>query len=249
MKILKKLYDKKPLFFSLIWIFLYVILMSVGDSLSSLIGVEKLITLIIGIGLCLTLFIFIKINNLSSFLGLCKPTMSPKKMIYYIPCLILLSANFWFGIRLNYTLIETIIYILTMFCVGFLEELIFRGLLFNTMKKDSLKAAIIVSSLTFGFGHIINLFNGSNMDLISNLFQIIYATSAGFMFVMIYYKTNSLIACILIHSLFNAFSAFEVEPNLIELKIISCVVITIITGLYALYLTKIKKIDCTINLK
>ena len=33
-----------------------------------------------------------------------------------------------------------------MFLVGFLEELIFRGLLFNTMKKDSLKA-IFRSSL------------------------------------------------------------------------------------------------------
>ena len=151
----------------------------------------------------------------------------------------MLLSNLYLGIALNYTLIETIFYILSMFLVGFLEELIFRGLLFNTLKRDSLKTAIIVSSITFGIGHIVNLFTGSS-DIILTLLQIIYATSAGFMFVMIYYKTNSIIPCIVFHSLFNGLSAFSKGTNDILINVLSCIILTIITGGYAVYLA-IKK--------
>lgn len=129
-----------------------------------------------------------------------------------------------------------------MFCVGFLEEIIFRGLLFNTMKKDNIKAAIIVSSITFGIGHIINLINGSGADLLSNILQAIYATSAGFMFVMIYYKSQSLLICILTHQIFNSLSVFGVQTTITQ-DIISCILLTIITGGYALYLIKSLKND------
>ena len=52
-----------------------------------------------------------------------------------------------------------------MLCVGFWEEVIFRGLLFQAIAKDNIKSAVIISCVTFGIGHIINLFNGSGMDL------------------------------------------------------------------------------------
>ena len=123
-----------------------------------------------------------------------------------------------------------------MFIVGFLEEVIFRGLLFKEMSKDGLVGAIIVSSLTFGIGHIINLFNGSNMDLLSNIMQIIYATSAGFMFVMVYLKTDSIIICILIHGLFNALSAFSISSNDITVEVVISLVITLITLAYGLFI-------------
>lgn len=239
MKLLKKLFDKNPLLFTIMWIVTYIILFSVGDALSTLVGIEKIFTLFIGLILSSILFIFINKYKLTNNFGLNKSKTNSKRMLFYIPCIVLLSANLWFGVKLNYSIIETVIYILTMFCVGFLEELIFRGFLFNTLKKDNLKIAILVSSLTFGIGHIVNLFNGSQIDLLSNILQVIYATSAGFMFVMIYQKTDSLIICILTHAIFNGLSAFCVEPSVIEYKILSSIIITLITGFYALYLYKI----------
>ena len=239
MKLLKKLFDKNPLLFTIMWIVTYIILFSVGDALSTSVGIEKIFTLFIGLVLSSILFIFINKYKLTNNFGLNKSKTNAKSMLFYIPCIILLSANLWFGVKLNYSIIETVIYILTMFCVGFLEELIFRGFLFNTLKKDNLKVAILVSSLTFGIGHIVNLFNGSQIDLLSNILQVIYATSAGFMFVMIYQKTDSLIICILTHAIFNGLSAFCVEPSVIEYKILSSIIITLITGFYAIYLYKI----------
>ena len=158
-------------------------------------------------------------------------------MLYYMPILIMLTANLWYGVTLNYEIAETLLYVLSMLCVGFLEEVIFRGLLFEAMRKDSEKCAVIVSSITFGMGHIINLINGSGAELLPNLLQVIYATAAGFMFVMIYLKTESLVVCIAAHGLFNALSSFANEANSTEkMRILSAALLTLITASYAIYI-------------
>ena len=64
-------------------------------------------------------------------------------------------------------------HIILMLCVGFIEEVIFRGFLFKAIAKDNVKTAIIISSVTFGVGHLVNLVNGSGMELVANLFQIV----------------------------------------------------------------------------
>ena len=234
---LKKLYDKSKSWFAVAWIIAYCVLMSVGDSLSETIGIEKIVTLPIGFLLSSLLLLFLKKNNLFEAYGLCRSKAPAKSTLYYMPVILMLTANLWYGVSFHVSVGETILYILTMFCVGFLEEVIFRGLLFNAMRKDSVKSAIIVSSITFGIGHIINLFNGSGAELVPNLLQVIYATAAGFMFVMLYFKTGSLLACIGAHGLFNALSVFSNEMvQTTQTRILTCVLLTVITGGYALYL-------------
>ena len=49
MNVLKKLYDKSQIWFAVAWIIAYCVLMSVGDALSALIGMDKSVTLAIGI--------------------------------------------------------------------------------------------------------------------------------------------------------------------------------------------------------
>ena len=234
---LKKLYDKSKLWFAVAWIIAYCVLMSVGDSLSAEIGIEKSATLPIGILLSAFLLLFLKINGLFAAYGLCAPKASAKSMMYYVPLLVILSTNLWYGVTMNFGVLETVLYILAMLCVGFLEEVIFRGLLFEAMRKDGIKSAVIVSSVTFGIGHIINLINGSGAELLPNLLQVVYATAAGFMFVMIYYKSGSLLACIAAHGVFNALSVFADEANASgEMRILSAVLLTVIAGAYAVYL-------------
>ena len=147
MNVLKKLYDKSKIWFALLWIIAYCALMSAADALSVWIGVDKSVTLAIGIFLSATLLLFLKKNGLLSDYGLCTPKTSAKSMLYYVPIFIMLTANLWYGVTLNYGALETVLYILAMLCVGLLEEIIFRGLLFEAMRKDSVKTAIIVSSI------------------------------------------------------------------------------------------------------
>ena len=234
---LKKLYDKNKIWFAVSWIIAYCVLLSAGDALSAKVGIDKSVTLAIGILLSVVLLLFLKKNGLSRDYGLCAPKTTARSMLYYIPILVMLTANLWHGVTLNYGALETVLYILAMLCVGFLEEVIFRGLLFEAMRKDSVKAAIIVSSVTFGIGHIINLINGSGAELIPNLLQVLYATAAGLMFVMMYYKSKSLIVCIAAHGLFNALSVFANEANVTaEMRILTAILLIMITGSYALYL-------------
>ena len=234
---IREFYDKNELGFSIIWIIAYCILASIGDNISDELGIAKVITLPILLVLSLILFLFIKRNNLTEKYGFCKADIAASKMLFYIPVSILLTANMWYGFRVNMSLLETILYILSMFCVGFLEELIFRGLLFNAMLKNGKNSAIIVSSVTFGVGHIINLINGSGAELLPNLLQVVYAIAVGFMFMMIYYRTKSLLPCIITHGVFNALSAFANETGLTSKEeIISCILITLISGAYALYI-------------
>ena len=235
-KLLKTIYDKSVILFTIIWIISYCVLFSIGDYLSSLIGINKIITLPLGLIISFILFDFLRKYKLLNFYGLKKSNSTPISMLFYVPLFILLLANIWNGVTLNYNILETILYIISMFFVGFLEEIIFRGLLFNEMKKDSLVLAIIVSSITFGMGHIINLLNGSGTDLLNNILQIIYASAAGFMFVMIYLKTDSLIICILFHFLFNALSAFTVESSDILINLFTSGAITIVSLSYGFYL-------------
>ena len=237
MTILKKLYEKSEIWFALAWIIGYVVLASTGDNISADLGIDKVVTLPILIAMSGVLCFFVSKNGLTEKYGLCRPKLPAEKMLYYIPLLLLLTANLWYGVALNQSPLETVLYILAMFCVGFLEELIFRGLLFQAMAKDGVKTAIIVTSVTFGIGHIVNLVNGSGAELLPNLLQVMYAVAIGFAFVMIYCRTRSLMPCIIVHSVFNGLSAFANEAVMTPRRqIISGVLLAVIAGGYALYL-------------
>ena len=144
------------------------------------------------------------------------------------------SVNLWNGVGTDHTVHETVFHILTMINVGFIEELIFRGFLFRMMAKSSIKSAIIVSSLTFGMGHVINLINGA--ELIPTLMQICYATAIGYLFVIIFHKSKSLVPCIITHCLVNSLSIFNVE-NSVSVYV-APVFLTVVPLAYAIYLNK-----------
>lgn len=234
---MKKLYEKSEIWFAAAWIIGYVVLASTGDNISADIGVLKIATLPILVILSLTAFLFVKRNGLAKKYGLCKSEMPASRMLFYIPLIILLTANLWYGVTMSVSPLETVLYILSMLCVGFLEEMIFRGFLFHAMAKDGVKSAIIVSSVTFGIGHIVNLANGSGAELLPNLVQVLYAVAIGFVFVLIYYKTKSLVPCIFTHSIFNSLSIFANQAVMTTQKeIVSGILIAMIAGGYALYL-------------
>ena len=234
---LKNQYEKSEIRFAVAWIIAYVVLASTGDNISADLGIDKIVTLPILIAMSAILYFFVRKNGLTEKYGLCKPRLPAAKMLYYIPLLLLLTANLWYGVALNQSPLETVLYILAMFCVGFLEEMIFRGLLFRAMAREGVKTAMIVSSVTFGIGHIVNLFNGSGAELLPNLLQVMYAVAIGFAFVMIYCRTKSLMPCIIVHGVFNGLSAFANEAAMTpQRQILSGVLLTVIAGGYALYL-------------
>ena len=234
---LKSLYEKSKMWFAVAWIIAYCVLMSAGDALSDLVGVEKSVTLPVGLLLSAALLWFLKKNGLFSRYGLCRSKASPRAMLWYLPLLCMLSANLWYGVRLTLGPGEALLTVLSMICVGFLEEVIFRGLLFCAMREENETSAVIVSSVTFGIGHLINLINGSGAELFSNLLQVVYATAAGFMFVMIYSRSQSLLVCIGAHALFNSLGILADEGSATAgRRLLFCLLLTAITASYGGYL-------------
>ena len=243
---MNKLYSKSELWFSIIFIVIYIVCASLCDMLSDMVKVSKVFTFLFLFALSLVLFFWIRKINLIENYGLCKPKFKAKNFLFYIPLLILISTNFWFGIRLNYSLVDSIFNVLAMLCVGFVEEIIFRGFLFRALEKDNVKTAIIVSSVTFGIGHIINLLSNGLDNLLPNVCQVFYAMAVGFLFVVMFYKGGSLIACILTHSLVNAFSVFQNTQAITPLiEILISVAIIVVSVTYLIILLKTLKTNKT----
>ena len=236
---MKKLYEKNELTFAIVWIVVYCVLQSLANPLGKVIGVEYAASAAFCVLQTAILLIFILKNNLTKRYGLCKSSVPAWRFLFYVPLLILASGNLWNGVAVNYTPIETVCRIVCMLCVGFLEEVIFRGLLFEAIAKNNVKSAIIISSVTFGIGHIINLFNGSGMDLVNNLCQIVFAIAVGFLLVTIFYRGGSLIPCILVHSAINTLSTFANDANLTtEMHLLHLGILIVVTVAYTLILTK-----------
>ena len=234
---MKRIYEKNEVTFSIIWILIYVITMSMADYFSYLVGIEKVFTMPLSITLVTILLIWINKEKVSSRYGLTKGCFPQKAYLYFIPLIVTVSVNFWGGVRIQYTILETVLYVISMLSVGIIEEIIFRGFLFKALSKDNVKVAIIVSSLTFGFGHIINLVSGA--ELLPTLLQIAYATAAGFSFTIIFYKSGSLLPCIIAHSVMNATSVFACNMGVI-MDIITAVVLIVIFMGYALWILKME---------
>ena len=236
---MKKIYEKSELRFAIIWIVIYCVLQSLANSINEEIGVEYSASAVLCTIQAVILFTFIRKNSLSERYGLCKSSVPARRLLYYVPLIILATGNLWNGVASNYSPMGTVCRIICMFCVGFVEEVIFRGFLFKAMAKNNLKSAVIVSSVTFGIGHLVNLFNGSGMDLANNLCQIIYAVAFGFLFVMIFYYSGSLLPCIITHSAINTLSTFANGAALTaERQIIYTIVTTVLAVAYTLILTK-----------
>lgn len=237
---MNRLYQKSKLWFAMVWIVAYVVGTSVADTISRTIGVEKSITLVYLAVLTATAVIWLRRNGLLREFGLCRSNVPARRMLFYVPLIVMASCNLWFGVHLNYGLGESLLYVLSMLLVGFLEELIFRGFLFQAMRRDGLKMAVIVSSLTFGIGHIVNLFNGSGAQLLPNLLQVCYAAAAGFLFVILFIRTGSLLACIATHSVLNALSTFAAPLDTKQDILVSSALFAVSIG-YALFVLKKKQ--------
>ena len=227
---LNKLFEKYETLTCMILIILYIVINSFCMQNFGITDYRS--TIINTIFSCVLIILIVSLKRVSYY-GLTKVN-DAKSYLYFIPLVLIISVNLWNGININNTQDEIIFHILTMFNIGFIEEIIFRGFLFKMMEKDNVKSAIVVTSITFGIGHIINLFNGA--DVIPTLMQVCYAISIGYLFVIIVYKSKSLVPCIITHTLFNALSMFNVD-NKLSVYVIPIFLIAV-PVFYALYINR-----------
>ncbi|MDD4301902.1 MAG: CPBP family intramembrane metalloprotease [Sphaerochaeta sp.] len=224
--------DKTVLRRALLWIFVYIVLVNIGDEIGRQTGMGSLITALILVGFS---GVLLKTHHLQDLL-----LRLPERNIYasvwfFIPLLILALIQWFVGLEATLGLSDILVAALLMMAVGFIEEVLFRGLLFLAIEKNSTtKRAIIISGITFGFGHIVNLLRGySSTELLS---QIAVAIAVGILLALLVAKTRSIIPGVIFHALFN-FSGTVTSQDA-ELQAMLLVPILVVSVLYSIIISR-----------
>lgn len=231
---MKSLYKKSEISFAILWIVIYVVIIG---TLKSNFGLDSPWQMLGLIALSAAMFLFVSRNGLTEKYGLAGWAKNSKAMLWFIPLWIISCMNLFSGFSPDHPLPGLICAAVSMALVGFAEELLFRGFLFKAMLKDgSVKAAVIVSSVTFGLGHIFNLFTGQGLT--ETLSQVIFAIAVGFVFTLVFYKSGSLLPGILAHSFIDVSSVFASDGGSQLLNVILHIAVIVLSAAYCLYLAK-----------
>ena len=213
---MKKLYEKTELGFAILWIVIYVVGMG---TLENNFGPGSPWPTLGLTALCAVTFLFVKRNGLTEKYGLAGWPRNGRAMLWFLPLWLLSTLNLYGGFTPDHPMPGLLYAAVSMSLVGFAEELLFRGFLFQAMRKDgSIKAAVIVSSVTFGLGHFVNLFTGQ--ELLATLYQVVSAVAIGFVFTLVFYKSGSLWPGILAHSFIDLSSVFAADEGSQTLNLI-----------------------------
>ena len=230
---MKKLYDKSEITFAILVIAVYTAAMGVLRNL----GDDSPWMTLGLVVLSAAMFLFVRKNGLMEKYGLAGWAENSRAMLWFAPLWIIATCNLWSGVSVKYAMPGQLFAVVSMALVGFAEELIFRGFLFKAMLKNgSVRWAVIVSSVTFGLGHILNIFTGH--DLIPTLVQVVFAVAVGFILTMAFYKSGSLFPGILMHSLVDVLSLFARSDAPQWLNWFTHAAVIVMAAAYCLYLAR-----------
>ena len=200
MRPMMKLYRKSELYFALamiaVYVFVFGTLRSLGDD-SPYMALSLLL-------FAALLFVFVKRNSLMEKYGLSGWAKNSRQMLYFIPLWIVTTGNLWGGLAPKYEGLGLLCAVVMFALVGFVEELIFRGLAYRRMRWYIKPVpAMILSAMYFAAVH-------------GNWLQGIYAFIMGVLLAFAYERFHSILAPMLIHIGANTVSVIISETELLE---------------------------------
>lgn len=135
-----------------------------------------------------------------------------RNLAWSLPCFMVAFVNFPYSALINGTaeIVHTNLmglYILYVFGIAILEELIFRGALYILIsdvfrgKRHKMLFTVLICSAAFSLFHMTNLFTGADLGM--TLLQCLYTFLIGAMLMVTIIKTKNIWLCILIHAIFD----------------------------------------------
>lgn len=229
--------EKNAIRHAVIWIAIYVVLVNLGGMISEEVGIADSATSVIVILCSVILLKYLKKNHWSEKFGLRKITKEDmKKTLFYLPLVLLVLIQLVDGIRGSISITEVFVTCLMMIGVGFIEELIFRGFLMEAIwKKSGMGRAVVISGITFGFGHIVNLFRGYGYQ--EQIMQIVVAGGIGIILALLVAITKNIIPGILFHIAFNIIGTFSNPSGNKQVLYLVFAVLLVCAG-YSLFLVR-----------
>jgi len=161
-------------------------------------------------------------------------------------------------LRDDTTFLTICLFSLSYLMIGFVEEVIFRGVIFNALKNkygdsgQGLFGAVLLSSAVFGLSHFMNFIYGA--PLAPTLMQVLTTALTGVLLCAIYIRSGNLLAVIVFHALIDLILNFkgiltltdipvptQTEPPELSILIgaaVFSIVIEVIFVLYGLFLIR-----------
>ncbi len=235
---------KKPIFHAVLWILIYVVTVNMGEALYETTGFAYWTALLLA-GLSGIMILYLQKNNILLSLGFEKLNkLLLRKCLFYLPLILLALIQFIAGINQTYVLNDFLWASLLMIGVGFLEEVLFRGFLFEGIRcKSGMRKAIIISGVTFGLGHIVNLSRGYGYIELGS--QVVVAIAIGLVLALLYAITKNLLPGILFHIIFNISGTITNQNITLQFYLLG--IILVIALSYLFFLTRQSFVDETVS--
>jgi membrane protease YdiL (CAAX protease family) len=266
MKKLKTFASKKPLLFSLLFMTFALILicapteklyLSFCDNLCAVFLGQLTKNLVVSIILIIVLIKF----DLIKSIGLNAFPNRWKDWFIAWPFIIIILVNFLEIITGDLTIdtskpVMIILFTLMNFFIGFFEELLVRGVILGVLllkwgnTKKGIYLSVIVSSVLFGSGHILNLI-GNPSILVATLSQVVYATFIGIFFATCVLRSKTIWPMIILHATIDflgqvklitiggGIEALRMAEASISLQdALMSIVVTLIFSIYAFFLLR-----------
>lgn len=226
---MKNLRDSSPVWHAVTWILAYVLLVNLGDWASEMLGEPNSVTAPLLIVFSVALLLYVIKHGWSRYYGL-HPLRKDqfRDTLLYLPLAVLLGLQYAKSYRDDLDLTAVLLIILLMVGVGFIEELIFRGFLFRAILTTSnLTRAVIISGVTFGIGHVVNLARGYTGA--QQVTQILIAIALGVVLALLFAVSGTIVPLIVFHTLLNiggnvTATTAESESLMLAATVITCAV-------------------------
>lgn len=153
------------------------------------------------IPIALTLIIYMSLKRKWGYLGF-RPlsTIPSGSWKYYAPLLIILLIISLKGFQ-EISTTDVVYYLLFTLLVGFVEETLYRGLIFKTLLAKGIKTAVITSSILFSVTHMLNAIGGQSTS--ETVLQMVYALLIGAALSLLMLKNNNILPLIFFHFIHN----------------------------------------------
>lgn len=230
---IRKLQDTQPVWHAVIWIAIYIVAVNIGDAVGQLLRFEGMTSIVLA-ALSVILFVYVRTSGRAAFYGLRRVQAGTLPLtLWYLPLFAVAFVPYWQGIRGDLGVDVVLFTFLLVAAVGFVEELLFRGFLLRALRTEgSTTWAVIISGVTFGIGHVVNLLRGYAPA--EQAVQIVTAILIGIALAYCVVLTGSILPGVAFHALFNlsaAVTAGSERGDLVTAGVIAVVMIPYIAYL------------------
>ncbi|MHB8050858.1 MAG: CPBP family intramembrane glutamic endopeptidase [Coriobacteriia bacterium] len=225
---MKYLRENKPIWHAMVWVAIYVALVNVGDLITPQLPTGIPVTGILLGFLSVALLIYLKRTGLLAAHGLKRPQHGTMALaLYLVPLFVIAFLQYAKGLIPDLDARTILFACLLVVGVAFIEEVLFRGFLFQALlKKGNLNRAILISGVTFGIGHIVNLSRGYSAS--DQLIQIVAAVGIGIALAYCVALTDSIVPGVVFHALFNLSGTLTNRAAVWDMYIVGTIIIVLV---------------------